>query len=373
MTTLLRVPLINTNEDEVMMAEVCVREGDAVRPGDVVCVVETTKATVDVEAPGSGFVRELRVLKGRSYKVGALICAFSSTPDEVVALPEQEPAAVESTPFRATRKARELAERHQVNLESLKIPGIITEKEVQRFLAAHSKVPAQSGARAAARWTPPPELGSGKHKWVVIYGAGGHARSVIDILREGKSDLRIAAAVDDSPDAPAEVLGIPVIGTSGELGNLRQQGVECAVLGIGSIRNHARRKELYEKLLSQGFMVPNLIHPRAAVEPSATMGVGNQIFAGAILGSAVKLGDDTIINSGTVVSHDCRIGSHSHLSPGAILAGGVTVGENTLVGMGVTVYQGVRIGANVILANGTHVFHDVLDGSVVRSGRIRVR
>jgi UDP-3-O-[3-hydroxymyristoyl] glucosamine N-acyltransferase len=104
------------------------------------------------------------------------------------------------------------------------------------------------------------------------------------------------------------------------------------------------------------------------IEPSVAMGVGNQIFAGAVVGSAAKLGDGTIINSGTIVSHDCLIGSHTHFSPGAILAGGVEVGENTLVGMGVTVYLGVRIGSNVVISNGSHIMKDVPDGSVIRTG-----
>ena len=143
------------------------------------------------------------------------------------------------------------------------------------------------------------------------------------------------AAVDDGATAD-EVLGVPVLGTSSMLADLKAQGIDHAVLGIGSVNNHQRRAKLYGRLVAAGFKVPNLIHPRAMVEPSVTMGIGNQIFAGTVVSSAAKLGDDTIINSGAVISHDCTIGSHTHVSPGAILAGGVAIGANTLVGMGVT-------------------------------------
>jgi sugar O-acyltransferase (sialic acid O-acetyltransferase NeuD family) len=173
--------------------------------------------------------------------------------------------------------------------------------------------------------------------------------------------------VDDSP-SEEEVLGVPVLGNSSLFAKLRAEGIEHAVLGIGSVTNHRVRARLYDRLVAAGFKIPNLTHPRAMIEPSVTMGVGNQIFAGAVLGSAAKLGDNTIINSGTIVSHDCVIASHTHLSPGAILAGGVEVGENTLVGMGVTVYLGVRIGSNVVISNGSHIMKDVPDGSIVRTG-----
>lgn len=164
------------------------------------------------------------------------------------------------------------------------------------------------------------------------------------------------------------MLGVPVLGTSSLLTQLKAEGIERAVLGIGSVQNHRARVKLYDRLVAAGFKIPNLIHPRSMVEPSVTMGEGNQIFAGAVVGSAVKLGHDTIINSGTIVSHDCVIASHTHLSPGAVLAGGVEVGENTLVGMGVTVYLGVRIGSNVVIANGSHIMKDVPDGSFFRAG-----
>jgi sugar O-acyltransferase (sialic acid O-acetyltransferase NeuD family) len=362
MTKLLYVPLVNANEDEVEIADVSVGEGERVRAGQVVCLVETTKATVDVEAPVAGYVRKLTIRKGQRCRVGALICAFTATPDEAVVMPVEAPAPASEDSTRATRKAQELAARHRIDLASLGITGIIKEKDVERFIAQLSgsaKTPLAFGV-----WSPTPEQLPTKDRWIALYGAGGHARVLVDLIRQGAC-FEPVAAVDDAPEA-SDVLGVPVIGGSDKLALLREKGVGLAALGIGSVTAHRRRAGLYERLVSVGFKVPNLVHPRAIVEPSVTMGVGNQLFAGAVVGSAVQLGDDTIINSGAVISHDCRIGSHTHISPGAILAGGVSVGENTLVGMGVTIYLGVRVGSNVTIANGAAIFSDVPDGATVR-------
>jgi len=355
----LRVPLLNANEDEVAIVDVRVHEGAEVRSGDVLFVVESTKAALDVEAPCSGYVRNLRVEKGQRARVNSLLCVLTASPDEPFSTPDAAPAESER-PFRITRKAQELAERHGLDVSSLGLTGIIKESDVERFLQTQSTPPA-----VAARKPEPLPVPPGAGAPVIVYGASGHARVLIDLMRLSGEFFPVAAIDDGISDA--EVLGVPVVGNSSLLSQLRSEGIERAALGIGSVTNHRARAKLYDRLVAAGFTIPNLIHPRAMVEPSVMMGVGNQIFAGAVVGSAAKLGHNTIINSGTIVSHDCVIASHTHLSPGAILAGGVEVGENTLVGMGVTVYLGVRIGSNVVISNGSHIMKDVPDGSVVRT------
>ncbi len=359
-----RVPLLNANEDEVVVVDVRVNESAEVRNGDVLFVVESTKAAMDVEAPCSGYVRNLRVDKGQRAGVNSILCAITATPDEPIATSEISSNA-SAPPFRVTRKAQELADRHGVDLSNRGFTGIVKQSDVQRLvetrLLEKQSLAPQSGAGKRELLAVP----SGAAEAVVVYGASGHARVLIDLMRlSGK--LFPVAALDDSP-SEAEVLGVPVLGTSSMFAQLRAEGIKHAVLGIGSVQNHGARAKLYDRLIVAGFTIPNLIHPRAMVEPSVVMGLGNQIFAGAVVGSAVKLGDNTIINSGTIVSHDCVIASHTHLSPGAVLAGGVEVGENTLIGMGVTVYLGVRIGSNVVIANGSHIMKNVPDGTTVRA------
>jgi len=361
---LIRVPLLNANEDEIAVVDVYVSDGAQVRSGDLLFMLESTKATLDVEAPAPGYVRNLRVGKGQRVGVNSVLCVITETPDEPIVTPEASPN--DERPFRITRKAEELAKRHNLNPAHLGLTGIIKESDIERVLQTHSTKSA-IGIPARERLPVPPGAG----KPVLVYGASGHARVLIDLMRLA-GQLFPVAALDDGSVEP-EVLGVPVLGNSSLFAALRSEGIESAVLGIGSVQNHRGRMKLYDRLVASGFDIPNLIHPRAMIESSVSMGTGNQVFAGAVVGSAAKLGDDTIINSGTIISHDCVIGSHTHISPGAILAGGVHVGENTLVGMGVTVYLGVRIGSNVVVANGSHIVKDVPDGSIIRAGSTSAR
>ncbi|MCC6874323.1 MAG: NeuD/PglB/VioB family sugar acetyltransferase [Sandaracinaceae bacterium] len=349
---IVRVPLLNANEDELLVSAVFVHEGDEVRAGQLLVTVESTKASSEIEAPSAGFVRRVSVREGDRVPVGRVLVVLTATADEALEGEATERAGAQE--IKATHKARELAEQHGVDLASLGVRGIVKERDVMRALEARGGKPAR---------LEPAAIGPR----VVIFGAGGHARVLVDVMREGHRDLVIVGAVDDSSASAADVLGVPVLGSSEVLASLREQGVENAVLGVGDVTHNATRIALFDKLRALGFRVPNLIHPRAMVEPSARMGAGNQLFAGAIVGSNARLGDNTIVNSGVVVSHDCVIGSHTHLTPGCILAGGVTVGRNCVIGMGVTIYLGITIGDDVVVSNGVHVMKDVPDGVIVRA------
>lgn len=359
----LRVPLLNANEDELTVVGVHVREGAEVRAGDLLFSVESTKATSDVEAPCRGYVRGISVAEGDRVSVGAVLCVITESAGEP--LPDLEPSrGPSSDAARATRRARELADRHGIDLASLGVRGIVRERDVLAALEQRAgRVEPIPISFPEPAWGPNP---------IVILGAGGHARVIVDLLREGHRDLTPVGALDDADIPAKDVLGVPVIGRSAMLAALRER-VEYAALGVGAVTHNATRVELYERLRAHGYRVPNLIHPRASIEPSVRMGEGNQIFAGAIVGSNARLGDDVIVNSGAVVSHDCVIGSHAHITPGAILAGGVTVGERSVIGMGVTVFLGVSIGRDVVISNGVHVLRDVPDGTVVRQGSIHTQ
>ena len=148
------------------------------------------------------------------------------------------------------------------------------------------------------------------------------------------------------------------------------KGVKYAVIGVGALGNPKLRTKLYNNLCKIGFIIPTLIHPKAIIEPSAKLGEGCQIMAGAIVGSDAIVGDNCILNAGSIVSHDCILKDNVHLTPGSILAGSVTIGQNSIIGMGSSVYIGVTIGKNAVIMNGTSVVRDILDSEVLKSSKI---
>jgi acetyltransferase EpsM len=349
-------PLLNPNEPETRLAALPVSEGQQVAAGEVLCILESTKASEEVAAEQAGYVIGLTRKLGDSIRAGERLCWLADTPDWKP--PEQE--SNERRPelpagLRITEPARRLAERLGVDLATLPAGSWITERQV-RELAAEGleEVLPRSIFNPRA---------------LVIYGGGGHGKSLIDlVLALGAYDL--VGVLDDRLAPGSEVLGLAVLGGAGMLETLRSQGVQQAVNAVGGIGDIMSRVAVFERLLEAEFVFPTVIHPRALVETSARLSSGVQVFAHAYVGSDARVGFGAIINTGAIVSHDCGLDSYANISPGAMLAGGVQVGEAALIGMGVTVNLNVQIGPGARVGNSAVVKADVPPGGVVRAGAV---
>lgn len=359
--TELCIPRETVSDESVVLAQWYVDCGQEVQADAVVASVEASKAVFDIEAGTSGYIFYLHE-PGDEIKVGDTLAVIADTADfdyvsyfETQRTTQQSGTSLKKTELedvRFSRGARRLIEEHGLDVGLFAGKGLVTEEDVAQALQ-DNQAPSDAGAVLPTRGDR-----------VIIVGGGGHAKMCIDVIRQ-QQVLQIAGILDDGIEEGEEILGVAVLGPLTRLEELREQGIAFAINGIGAVTNHPFRSEVFERIKNAGFALPNIVHPNATVEPSAMLGEGNQIMAGAIVGSAVEIGDNCIINSGSVVSHDSVLGSNVHVAPGALLAGGVTVGDDTLIGMGATVFLGVNIGARVVVVNGQHVFNDVKSNRVV--------
>jgi UDP-perosamine 4-acetyltransferase len=195
---------------------------------------------------------------------------------------------------------------------------------------------------------------------VIIIGAGGHAKVVIEALRG--SGVEILGLVDNEPEKTGtELLGAPILGGDEAVASFAPQDV-LLTIGLGPI---TPRQKLFDALKVQEYYFVNTIHPSAVVADSARLGEGVQIMAGAIVQADTRIGNNVIVNTGASVDHECVIGDHVHIAPGATLAGGVHVGERSLVGVGSTILENISIGENCTIAGGATVIDDVADNQTV--------
>lgn len=192
---------------------------------------------------------------------------------------------------------------------------------------------------------------------VVIIGAGGHGRVVLDILRAvgqyqpiGFIDANYAGMADKT------IADLQVLGDIKLLPRLRDQNISRAIIAIG---DNQTRLLMAQILLEQGFELVNAIHPASHLSSGITIGKNVVISAGAIVGTQTTLADSTIINTGAVVDHECQIGRGVHIAPAAALAGRVRVEEGAFVGLGARVIQTLTIGQYAIIGAGAAVLKDV--------------
>lgn len=194
---------------------------------------------------------------------------------------------------------------------------------------------------------------------IVLYGASGHCKVIIDILQCNNQE--IAQVIDDSPKSET-ILGQTILNSN----EFDFSGVKNMIISIGNSRV---RKRLATTLQAD---FATAIHPNAIVSKHVSVGAGTVVMAGVIINPGVEIGCHSIINTGAVIEHDCKIDDYAHISPNASLAGNVIVGEGTHVGIGASVIQGVKIGKWVTIGAGTVIINDIEDYAVVvgNPGRI---
>ena len=198
---------------------------------------------------------------------------------------------------------------------------------------------------------------------VVIIGAGGHGKVVLDILLAG-GKYRAAGFVDNNPSLlDSYVCGLPVLGPINALPRLRRQRIRHAIVAIGDNRQRLAHGAIVE---AEGFQLVSAVHPAAYVSPRATVGRGVVIAPGARVIVESNVGDLAVVNTGAVVDHECDIGPGAHVCPGALLAGRVRVGRGAFIGIGAKVIQCRTVGDFAVVGAGAAVIHDVpADATVV--------
>ena len=197
---------------------------------------------------------------------------------------------------------------------------------------------------------------------MVIVGAGGHGKVVLDILRAAEKYKPIGFLDADPALAESYVGGLPVLGSINAIATLRRQRVRRAVVAIGDNRTRAKYAAL---LLEQGIELVNAIHPAAFVSPTASIGSNVVVAARAAVGTEARLADSVIVNTSAVVDHECDLGEAAHVCPGAALAGRVRVGRGAFIGAGARVIQCRTVGVHATVGAGAVVIRDVLDDSTV--------
>lgn len=198
---------------------------------------------------------------------------------------------------------------------------------------------------------------------VLILGGGGHAASLTDIL-ERENKYKIAGyVINELTDSGS--MDYPVIGTDDDLGNLYQNGIKNAVIGVGYLGKSDLREQLYERLKGIGFCLPVICDPSAIVSEHVKIGEGAFIGKGAIINANAEIGKMCIINTGAIIEHDCIVEDFSHISVGSVLCGSVWVGRASFVGASATVIQGKKIGKQCIVGAGLTVRKNVEDNCMV--------
>ena len=196
---------------------------------------------------------------------------------------------------------------------------------------------------------------------ILVFGASGHAKVVIDILeREGK--YGIVYLVDDDLELKGRsFFSYAVIGGKSDL----LAKVDRPIGSIVAIGNNHARSKVASWLIENDFELISSVHPSVPLGRDVRIGSGSVLMAHAVVNSSTIIGNNVIVNTRAGIDHDCVIGDGVHIAPGATLCGAVRVGSNTFICSGVTIIPNITIGKNVTIAAGAIVIENVPDNVTV--------
>lgn len=195
-----------------------------------------------------------------------------------------------------------------------------------------------------------------------IYGAGGHAKVVAEILRLlGREVVGFLDAVSLCRKGE-NFYGAKVLGGDEVLEDLFRSDVRNVVVGFG---DNGLRVKTANRLVEMGFCLLTVLHPNAVCAADVTIGAGTVVASGAVVGPSSMIGRNAIINTQASLDHDCVVRDGAHVGPGAVVTGAVEIGERAWIGAGAVIADHTTIGHDSIVGAGAVVVKDVPEAVVV--------
>lgn len=195
---------------------------------------------------------------------------------------------------------------------------------------------------------------------IAIFGTGGHARVIYDILlKQGRYKPSAFFSLEKGLDS---FLGVPHFHQD----EFKNSSFSAGIVAIGD--NWLRSKVVsFICAEKKDFNFVNAIHPSAQIGEGVTFGSGNTVMANAVINPFSIIGSHVIVNTSSSVDHDCHLGDFSSIAPGAVLGGNVVIGSFSAISLGARIIHNKKIGNNVVIGAGSLVLSNVED-SVVAYG-----
>ena len=375
----------DANTEYALVAEWLVEDRTEVAAGQPVCVVETTKATVEVESPGAGTIVQLYA-EDVEVELGKTIAYVAESADELASIdakaeeqPTPKPPAGER---KATRKAVELAELHGIDLSAVEKRGFITEKDVEALIVAQ---------RAAAAPAAGPALAGVSTDGVTLpttfepEGTSGilepsHYEKLLreqDEFRALPPDEKVrllreygAVVGDDVELGEGSLVVAPRIVISDAVTLGPRATIVCEeAFAIGAVSQFGADLELRTR---RAFLGAGIWGGRSVRigggghrDPWATLAIGDLAFIGdeafvnvcrpVLIGREVFLTMRSLIVTHNI-GHSVLEGFENRFAP-------VVLEDRSQVGLGAVLYAGSRIGAEAIVASNSYVVGEIPAGS----------
>jgi len=364
MAHLQRAPLLSANEEYMEVVGWEKEENQKVKKGETICILETSKAAVEVESKYDGFLFPL-VRVNEKIKVGEAIAIIKDSLNEDITEIlekielEKEKKGKQSTERSRgwTKKAEILAKKHGIDISKIPAVGIIREADVETYIKLGKTGPVNDLIEDVY----PGNL----QERVLIIGGGRGAVQVIDtICRQRKH--KIVGILDDNKELRGKkIMGYSVLGSTKEAKKLwSERKFDCLIISFSN--DLFARAKIFEKYHSLGIPFTNVIDPTVILHSNVSIGKGNVIMANCRVGPCAIIGNNNFLSAYVNIEHHNEIGNHCTFGPGVMTSSRVRIGDRVKFGTGIFIEPGIKIGEDTIVASGSILTANVPSKSAVK-------
>lgn len=364
------VPQMNVNDETVLLAKWYVKEGDFIKVSDPLCLAETSKAAVDINADSSGYVRKLLYRAGDTARVTQPLCLLADSMDEelkgVEALPKKNSQTeTQAHDERITLKAKAKAKELGVDISKIDKVGVIRETDVTLYHAKTQKKAVTGGNKGQTK-----SENISKDFFARLTTdqsfAGLSSEEKLTLYRQNGAEIGNQVVLGDGVVIVAKNI---VLGNGVTIG--RKTYIEADSVQIGSLVKIGKECELVSGLIEIGDVTT--LADRVVFDLSG----GKEAASAVITGKECLIGMEAYLNS----SRTIELGDHVAISPRAmiythsfwqsVLQGyhaafeGVTFESDSWVGSAAQVFPGVRVGKGSIVMSNSFVVQNVAPFTMV--------
>lgn len=192
---------------------------------------------------------------------------------------------------------------------------------------------------------------------IILIGAGGHCRSIIEAI-ESKPGLYKINGILDSVET-GDVFGYKILGTDGLIPSLAK--TNSFVISIGNIQTTAIREKVAMIVDRSNGKFATIISDKAYVSKRAKLGRGNVVLNFSNINANCSIGNNCIFNTASNIEHDCKIGDFVHISTGAMVNGNCIIGDRCFLGSNSVIANGITVTHDVIIGAGAVVINDIME------------
>lgn len=198
---------------------------------------------------------------------------------------------------------------------------------------------------------------------ILILGANIQGRQAKMIFEEN-GNVVYGFLDDDKSLHGKEIDNIAVLGSTEDDGFLKLIGRKCeAFVAMDDTKLH---RSLVKMLHEVRHVQPvNAIHKSAVIPGSASMGHGNLIDMGVLVGAGATIGHHCLITGGSYIGPEVLLGDFVQVGAGSQVNAGTTIEDDVFIGSGVTIVSGVTIEKGARVGAGSVVIKSIGKGQTV--------